>query len=177
MTRQRAIVLAMALGALVCVAAVCQAQTPTSTTTPATSTSTAPTQQRALPDSSAPRPVGGCPGGNGIHISTTTGTPSDSASGLNVIISPSQSVDTTLVFNISHKTWTRTNLASSISVGVADESRGSYSVCAGVTALISNATLTIRNARGRVHFIASLKSLTDALKLGPGATSPQQRRM
>ena len=172
MTRQRAIVLTMAVGALICVAAVCHAQTPTSTPAPATQ---APL--RAVTDSSAPRPVGGCPGGNGIHISTTTGTPSDSASGLNVIISPSQSVDTTLVFNISQKTWTRTNLASSISVGVADESRGSYSVCAGVTALISNATLTIRNARGRVHFIASLKSLTDALKLGPGATSPQQRRM
>ena len=163
MTRHRAIGLAMAIGALICVAAVCQAQTPT--------------QQSALTDSSAPRPVGGCPGGNGIRIATTTGTASDSASGMNTIISPSHSVDTTLVFNISEKTWTRTNLASSITAGFADESRGSYSICAGVTALLSSATLTIRNARGRVHFIASLKSLTDALKLGPGATSPQQRRM
>jgi len=173
MTRQRAIVLTMGVGVLICVAAVCHAQTPTSTTPIATTR--APLE--AVTDSSAPRPVGGCPGGNGIHISTTTGTPSDSASGLNVIISPSQSVDTTLVFNISQKTWTRTNLASSISVGLADESRGSYSICAGVTALLSSATLTIRNARGRVHFLASMKSLTDALKLGPGATSPQQRRM
>jgi hypothetical protein len=149
MTRYRGIVLTMAVGALICVAAVCHAQTP----------------------------VGGCPGGNGIRIATTTGTPSDSASGLDTIISPSQSVDTTLVFNISQKTWTRTNLASSITAGLADESRGSYSICAGVTALLSSATLTIRNARGRVHFIASMKSLTDALKLGPGASSPQQRRM
>jgi hypothetical protein len=163
MTRQRAIVLTMAVGALICVAAVCHAQTPT--------------PPRPLTDSSAPRTVGGCPGGNGIRIATTTGTPSDSASGLNTIISPSQSVDTTLVFNISQKTWTRTNLASSITAGLADESRGSYSICAGVTALLSSATLTIRNARGRVHFIASLKSLTDALRLGPGASSPQQRRM
>ena len=163
MTRHRAIGLAMAIGALICVAAVCQAQTPTN--------------QSALTDSSAPRPIGGCPGGNGIRIATTTGTASDSASGMNTIISPSQSVDTTLVFNISQKTWTRTNLASSITAGLADESRGSYSICAGVTALLSSATLTIRNARGRVHFIASMKSLTDALKLGPGASSPQQRRM
>jgi hypothetical protein len=163
MTRQRAIVLTMAVGALICVAAVCHAQTPT--------------PPRPLTDSSAPRTVGGCPGGNGIRIATTTGTPSDSASGLNTIISPSQSVDTTLVFNISQKTWTRTNLASSITAGLADESRGSYSICAGVTALLSSATLTIRHARGRVHFIASLKSLTDALRLGPGASSPQQRRM
>jgi hypothetical protein len=163
MTRERAIVLSMAVGALVCIAAVCHGQTPI--------------QQAALTDSSAPRPVGGCPGGNGIRIATTAGTPSDSASGLNTIISPSQSVDTTLVFNISQKTWTRTNLASSITAGFADESRGRYSICAGVTALLSSATLTIRNARGRVHFIASLKSLTDALRLGPGASSPQQRRM
>ncbi len=163
MTRERAIVLGMAIGALVCVGAVCQAQTPTA--------------QRGLTDPSAPSPVGGCPGGNGIHISTTTGTAGDSASGFNSLIPANQSVDTTLVFNISQKTWTRTNLASSITVGVADESRGRYSICAGVTALLSSATLTIRNARGRVHFIASLKSLTDALKLGPGATSPQQRRM
>ena len=168
MTRERAIVLGMAIGALVCVAAVCHAQTPTPT---------AQTPLRDRSNSSALRPVGGCPGGNGIHISTTTGTASDSASGLNTIISPSQSVDTTLVFNISQKTWTRTNLASSITAGLADESRGSYSICAGVTALLSSATLTVRNARGRVHFIASLKSLTDALRLGPGATSPQQRRM
>jgi hypothetical protein len=96
---------------------------------------------------------------------------------LNTIISPSQSVDTTLVFDISQKTWTRTNLASSITAGLADESRGRYSICAGVTAMMSSATLTIRGARGRVHFNASLKSLTDALRLGPGATSPQQRRM
>jgi hypothetical protein len=163
MTRERAVVLTMAVGALICIAAVCHAQTP------------APL--RALSDSSGPRPVGGCPGGNGIHISTTSGTGSDSASGLNTVISPSQSVDTTLVFNISEKTWTRTNLASSITAGLADESRGSYSICAGVTALLSSATLTVRNARGRVHFVASMKSLTDAIKLGPGATSPQQRRM
>lgn len=168
MTRERAIVLSMAVGALICVAAVCHAQTPTPQTA---------IRQTALTDSSAPRTVGGCPGGNGIRIATTTGTAGDSASGLNTIISPSQSVDTTLVFNISQKTWTRTNLASSITAGFADESRGSYSICAGVTALLSSATLTIRNARGRVHFIASLKSLTDALRLGPGATSPQQRRM
>lgn len=168
MTRERAIVLTMAVGPLICVAAVCHAQTPTQQPS---------AMPRALTDSSAPRTVGGCPGGNGIRIATTTGTPSDSASGLNTIISPSQSVDTTLVFNISEKTWTRTNLASSITAGLADESRGSYSICAGVTALLSSATLTIRNARGRVHFTASMKSLTDALRIGPGATSPQQRRM
>lgn len=109
----------------------------------------------------------GCPGGNGIHISVTSGTLSDSSSGVNTVIGLNQSVDTTLVFDISRKTWTLTNLAAAISLGLADESRGRYAICAGVTALMPSATLTISGARGRVHFVASLKELTSALRLGP----------
>jgi hypothetical protein len=109
----------------------------------------------------------GCPGGNGIHISATSGTVTDSSSGVNTVIGLNQSVDTTLVFNISQKTWTRTNVAAAISVGLADESRGRYAICAGVTALMPSATMTITGARGRVHFVASLKELSDALHLGP----------
>jgi hypothetical protein len=132
---------------------------------------------QTIPDSGAPMRAGGCPGGNGIHISATSGTGNEINSGANTIIAPGQSVDTMLVFDISQKTWTRTNLAAAISVGLADESRGRYSVCAGVTALMPSATLTIRGARGRVHFVASLKNLSDALRLGPGATSPPPRRL
>ena len=109
----------------------------------------------------------GCPGGNGIHISSTSGTLTDSSSGVNTVIGLNQSVDTTLVFDISRKTWTRTNVAAAISIGLADESRGRYAICAGVTALMPSATLTISGARGRVHFIASLKELSDALRRGP----------
>jgi hypothetical protein len=109
----------------------------------------------------------GCPGGNGIHISATSGTRTDSASGVNTIIGLNQSVDTTLVFDISRKTWTFTDIAASISIGLADEARGRYAICAGVTALLPSATLTISGARGRVHFVASLKELSDALRLGP----------
>lgn len=112
--------------------------------------------------------IAGCPGGNGIHISATGGTASDSASGTNQFIGLGQSVDTTWVFNISQRTWTRTNLAAAISVGLADETRGRYAICAGVNALIPNATLTLQGARGRAHFAASLKPLSDALRLGPG---------
>jgi hypothetical protein len=112
--------------------------------------------------------LAGCPGGNGIHISTTSGTVSDSSSGVNTVIGLNQSVDTTLVFDISRKTWTRTNFAAAISLGLADESRGRYAICAGVTALMPTATLTISGARGRVHFAASLKELNDALRAGPG---------
>ena len=109
----------------------------------------------------------GCPGGNGIHISATSGTITDSSSGVNTVIGLNQSVDTTLVFDISRKTWTATNIAAAISIGLADETRGTYAICAGVTALLPSATLTISGARGRVHFVASLKQLSDALRLGP----------
>ena len=112
--------------------------------------------------------MAGCPGGNGIHISATGGTLTDSSSGVNKVIPIGQSIDTTLVFDISRKTWTRTNLAAAISVGLADESRGRYAVCAGVSALLPNVTLTLQGARGRVHFVASLKDFNDALRLGPG---------
>jgi len=123
-----------------------------------------PTVSAAAAGSSA---SAGCPGGNGIHISSTSGTLTDSSSGVNTVIGLNQSVDTTLVFNISRKTWTRTNVAAAISIGLADESRGRYAICAGVTALMPSATLTISGARGRVHFIASLKELSDALRRGP----------
>ncbi|HTD83423.1 MAG TPA: hypothetical protein VK648_06490, partial [Gemmatimonadaceae bacterium] len=87
---------------------------------------------------------------------------------VNRVIGIGQSVDTTLVFNISRKTWTRTNLAAAISVGIADETRGRYAICAGVSALLPSVNLTLTGARGRVHFVASLKDFNDALRLGPG---------
>jgi hypothetical protein len=80
------------------------------------------------------------------------------------VVSLSQSVDTTLIFDIARKSWTRTDIAAAISVGLADESRGRYAICAGVTALLPSATLTITGARGRVHFAASLTELTNSLR-------------
>jgi hypothetical protein len=115
-----------------------------------------------------------CPGGNGIHISVTSG---DSASGVSRIIDQSRALDTTIVFNIAERSWTRTNLAAAISVGLADEARGGYMICAGVTALMPSATLTVRGARGLVHFQASLGELTNAIRSAPGAVSPQPRRL
>jgi hypothetical protein len=129
-----------------------------------------PVPNAAVPASSvdaATSARAGCPGGNGIHISATSGTLTDSSSGVNRIIGLNESVDTTLVFDISRKTWTRSDVMAAISLGLADESRGRYAICAGVTALMPSATLTISGARGRVHFVASLKELNDALRLGP----------
>ncbi len=126
-----------------------------------------PSSLRGASDS-AMGTAAGCPGGNGIHISATGGTLTDSAARTNQFIGLGQSIDTTWVFNIAQRTWTRTNLAAAISVGLADEVRGRYAICAGVTALIPNATLTLQGARGRVHFAASLRDLNNALRLGPG---------
>lgn len=130
---------------------------------------------QVVPKSAAPASTGtsitaaraGCPGGNGIHISASPGTLTDSSSGVNTVIGLNQSVDTTLVFDISRKTWTRSNVEAAISIGLADESKGRYAICAGVTALLPSATLTISGARGRVHFVASLKELNDALRRTP----------
>jgi hypothetical protein len=127
-----------------------------------------PSSLRASSSDSTTGNGAGCPAGNGIHISATGGTVRDSASGTNQFIGLGQSIDTTWVFNISQRTWTRTNLAAAISVGLADEVRGRYAICAGVTALMPSATLTLQGARGRVHFAASLKDLSNALRLGPG---------
>jgi hypothetical protein len=133
-----------------------------------------PTRVTAPVDRSAPARESSCPGGNGIHISVTSG---DSATGVNRIIDQSRPMDTTIVFNIAERSWTRTNLAAAISVGLSDEARGGYMICAGVTALMPSATLTVRGARGRVHFRASLAELTNAIRSVPGAVSPQPRRL
>ena len=116
----------------------------------------------------------GCPGGNGIRISLTSG---DSAVGERNIIDLSRALDTTIVFNIDQRSWTRTNLAAAISVGLADDAGGGYKICAGATALMPSATLTVRGARGRVHFQASLAELTSAIRSTQRATSPQPRRL
>ena len=133
-----------------------------------------PARVAASAERSDPARESACPGGNGIHISLTSG---DSAVGVNRIIDQSRPMDTTIVFNIAERSWTRTNLAAAISVGLADEGRGGYMICAGVTALMPSATLTVRGARGRVHFQASLAELTGAIRSVPGVVSPQPRRL
>lgn len=153
---------ALALIAMAAGAAMLRAQTP-SPPRPVPVPGVAPTAGDAVSGTMA-----GCPGGNGIHITANGGTLTDSSSGVNRVIGIGQSVDTTFVFDISRKTWTRTDLAAAISVGLADESRGRYAVCAGVSALLPNVNLTLQGARGRVHFVASLKDFNDALRLGPG---------
>ncbi|MFN2638347.1 MAG: hypothetical protein ABR585_15170, partial [Gemmatimonadaceae bacterium] len=133
----------------------------------------------------------GCPGGNGIRISVSSGTGGDSSSILktdtssrlkmdttsilNAVVDQRRSIDTTIVFDVAQKNWTRTNLAAAISAGLSDQARGGYMVCAGVSALIPSATLTIRGAKGRVHFAATLQDLLNSIRSGSGGTSPQLR--
>jgi hypothetical protein len=97
--------------------------------------------------------------------------------GLNVALDQRNSIDTTLVFDVAQKTWTRTNLAAAITAGLADQNRGGYAICAGITALIPSANLTINGARGRVHFAATLQSLLNSIQPVPAGTTSQLRRM
>jgi hypothetical protein len=149
--------------ALLTVSAIANGQSPTQ---PSNQQRRTLTTSRSATDSTNGT-AAGCPGGNGIHISATGGTVTDSASGTNQFIPLGESVDTTMVFNISQRTWTRTNFAAAISIGLADEQKGRYAICAGVTALMPSATLTLQGARGRVHFAASLRDLSNALRIAP----------
>jgi hypothetical protein len=133
--------------------------------------------------------LAGCPGGNGIHISVNSGMASsggsstnalsaaNTGSGISVAVDQRNSIDTTIVFDVAHKTWTRTNLAAAITAGLADNARGGYAICAGITALIPSANLTINGARGRVHFAATLQSLLNSIQSGTAGTTSQLRRM
>jgi hypothetical protein len=118
----------------------------------------------AVADSTSGRIVG-CPGGNGIRISANSSALTDSSSGTNTLVGLGQALDTTLVFDFARKSWTRSNISAAISVGIADESRGPYAVCAGVNALLPTATLTITGARGTVHFAANLRQFTDSARV------------
>jgi hypothetical protein len=133
-----------------------------------------PTTARLAAVTDSTRSAGGCPGGNGLHISVTSG---DGSGDINRVIDDRQSLDTTIVFNVAQKSWTRTNLAAAITAGLADQSRGGYAICAGVTALMPTATLTIKGARGRVHFAATLQNLLNAIRSGTGAITPPPRRL
>jgi hypothetical protein len=93
---------------------------------------------------------------------------SDSTSMLNININEKNSIDTTIVFNVAQKSWTRTNLAAAITAGLTDQAHGGYAICAGVTANMPSATLTVNGARGRVHFAASIQNLLNAIRSGPG---------
>ena len=154
------------LGAILACSGARPAATPAPAPTPGPASANAPTTAVRAVDSTGGT-MAGCPGGNGIHISTTAGTLTDSSAGNNTVIRLGESIDTTLVFNITRKTWTRSNIAAAISVGIADEVRGRYAICAGVTALLPSATLTITGAHGRIHFAATLKDFTNSLRAAP----------
>lgn len=173
MTRQ-----SLLLGAVVAVLSACSSGSkPSAATAPSPIGSTGGIT--APLDSMSTRVIG-CPGGNGIRISATPGTLTDttavagndttrgakpdSIAGLNTGVGLWQTIDTTIVFDVSRKTWTRRDISAAISVGIADESRGRYAICAGVNALLPSATLTITGARGTVHFAADLRQFTNAVR-------------
>ena len=100
--------------------------------------------------------TGACVAGNGVRITTVVGTGASGSAGSTVLAL----TDTTLVFNYAERSWTRTDFAAMVDVGWASEDRRRINVCAGVSIEMSEATIVVRGARGRIHFRASLDRLT-----------------
>ena len=100
-------------------------------------------------------PEQACPAGNGVRIYTVAGT-RDSGS----MPALFASADTVLKFDIAQRKWSRTDFAAMVDVGWASDDRRRFSVCAGVSIEMPDATLVVRGARGTVHFRASLDRLT-----------------
>ena len=67
-------------------------------------------------------------------------------------------IDTTWVFQVAQKTWPLGHMEAAIKADWANSERTSR-VCSGVNLSMDNATLTVKGARGTVHFKASLADL------------------
>lgn len=111
------------------------------------------------------QPVSGCPAGNGVRIYTVVGS-ADSTAPKPALLT---SVDTVLTFDFAERKWARTDFAAMVDVGWASDDRRRFSVCAGVSIEMPDATLVVRGARGRVHFRASLDRLTPSKAVLPGS--------
>jgi hypothetical protein len=108
----------------------------------------------ALAQSGLPRQA--CSTGTGVRISTVVGS-ADSAAPAPALLT---SADTVIKFDFAERKWSRTDFAAMLAVGWASDDRRRFSVCAGVSIEMPDATLVVRGARGTVHFRASLDRLT-----------------
>jgi len=110
----------------------------------------------AAPVAAQSAPEQACPAGNGIRIYTVAGG-ADSAAPKQILAT---ATDTVLTFDFAERKWSRTDFAAMVDVGWASDDRRRFSVCAGVSVEMPDATLVVRGARGTVHFRASLDRLT-----------------
>jgi hypothetical protein len=67
-------------------------------------------------------------------------------------------IDTTWVFQVAQKTWPLGHMEAAIKADWANEQRTNR-VCSGVNLSMDNAILTVKGARGTIHFKASLADL------------------
>jgi hypothetical protein len=67
-------------------------------------------------------------------------------------------IDTTWVFQVAQKTWPLGHMEASIKADWSNAD-GKSRVCSGVNLSMDDATLTVKGARGTVHFKASLADL------------------
>ena len=83
----------------------------------------------------AAQPASACPPGNGVRIYTVAGPP-DSASRPTLLAA----TDTVLKFDFAERKWSRTDFAAMVDVGWAGDDRRRFSVCAGVSIEMPDAT-------------------------------------
>lgn len=90
-------------------------------------------------------------------------------------------LDTTLTFNVTERTWTRSSLTAFVAGGVSghlrnaansSDPRSSWHTCVGITLGMQQPTLVMRGVRGQMHLKIDLTPLTRI----PGATLDSSRQ-
>lgn len=75
------------------------------------------------------------------------------------LLSTRSAVDSTWFFSVAQRTWPLGHMEASVKADWSDAS-GSGRVCTGVSLSMEQATLTVKGARGSVHFRADLSDLS-----------------
>ena len=124
---------------------------------------------------------GACVVLNGIRIgadwgdSVTTGARSDSSRRGGFRLGGTSTLDTTLTFDVTNRTWSRSSLTAYVAGGVSGRTRAAnamndprsrWHACVGITLAMQQPTLVMRGVHGQMHLKIDLTPLTRL----PGAT-------
>lgn len=125
--------------------------------------------------------AGACVVLNGIRIgadwgdSATTGARPDSSRRGGFRLGGTTTLDTTLTFDVTNRTWSRSSLTAYVAGGVsgrtrsasaANDPRSGWHACVGITLAMQQPTLVMRGVHGQMHLKIDLTPLTRL----PGAT-------
>ena len=112
---------------------------------------------------------------NGIRIgadwddSVASGARPDSSRRGGFRLSGTTTIDTTLTFDVTNRTWSRSSLTAYVAGGVGGRARSSlpssnagssWHACVGITLAMQQPTLVMRGVRGQMHLKIDLTPLT-----------------